>query len=440
MQLNQHPSLQGYIDLLLDTLCVVDKNGVFIYVSPGSERIFGYTPEEMIGKPMIDLVFPEDRARTLNAVSEIMAGHYQTNFENRYIHKNGKTVHILWSARWSESDQIRVAVARDISESKRAEALQKALYSISEAAYTTDELSALLKHIHKTINKLIPALNFSVVLEVKPSNDIVFSYHFEEDDLLDASPFDTGKLCRKIIQNGETLLLTSDKDNNGNNFRSWLGVPLKSQSAIIGAMAVYSHSGNHRYSERDQKLLEFVSTQIASAIERKQMLTRLQHMALYDQLTQLANRELLHDRLSRGLLSAKRHKNRIAVLYLDLDKFKQVNDAFGHDIGDELLQQTAQRILGCVRESDTVSRLSGDEFVVLLEDIESQNDVLIVAEKIRDSFSQPFILAGRDIAVLPSIGIAIFPEHGSNEKELLRKADQAMYAAKRNGGNCIHIH
>ncbi|MGZ3241468.1 MAG: PAS domain-containing protein [Burkholderiaceae bacterium] len=124
--------LSDVMDLLLDAICVVDAQGCFVSVSGACERIFGYTPEEMIGKPMIDLVYHEDRKRTLQAVDKIMDGYLQRHFENRYVRKDGEVVHIMWSARWSENDQVRVAVARDITERKLAEPLQ-AVASDAEA-------------------------------------------------------------------------------------------------------------------------------------------------------------------------------------------------------------------------------------------------------------------------------------------------------------------
>lgn len=114
--------LTNLTDLLLDVICVVDTRGCFASVSGACVSVFGYTPDEMVGKPMIDFVFHEDRAKTLEAVDRILAGHLQRHFENRYVRKNGEIVHILWTARWSEADQVRVAVARDVTERVRAEA------------------------------------------------------------------------------------------------------------------------------------------------------------------------------------------------------------------------------------------------------------------------------------------------------------------------------
>jgi PAS domain S-box-containing protein len=121
------------MDLLPDAICVVDRQGRFVSVSGACERIFGYTAEEMLGKPMIDLVLPEDRARTLKAVERIEAGYLQLHFENRYVRKDGRIVHIMWSARWSETDQVRIAVARDVTDRKHADPIDVASHAIADS-------------------------------------------------------------------------------------------------------------------------------------------------------------------------------------------------------------------------------------------------------------------------------------------------------------------
>ena len=164
MEADTHASLSSYIDLLLDAICVVDKAGKFVYVSGGGERIFGYTSEEMIGKSMIDLVLPEDHDMTLQTARDIMSGRHEPHFENRYVRKDGQIVHIMWSARWSDSDQLRIAVARDITKRKRIEARQAALFAISEAAHAAEDLPTLFERIHQIIENLLPAASFSIAL------------------------------------------------------------------------------------------------------------------------------------------------------------------------------------------------------------------------------------------------------------------------------------
>ncbi|MDP5135172.1 diguanylate cyclase [Rheinheimera baltica] len=447
MNADSYKALSNYIDLLLDAICVVDRHGRFEFVSAGAERIFGYTPAEMLGRQMIELVHPDDRERTLDAANDVNAGIHKVDFENRYIRKDGQIVHLLWSARWSNIDQRRVAVARDISRSKQIEARQSAVYAISEAAYASDDLTALYLSIQHIIAGLMPMWRFAIVLKDGDTDELIFGHNASLQPLTDdIENLDVMTLCAEVICRSETILISDNNDSDlparvkpliAKQAINWLGVPLKSQSAVIGALMLQNVADANAYSSSEVELLEFVSVQVAVAIERKQMLERLQRSALYDQLTQLPNRELFHDRLRLAMMHAGREQHKFALLYLDLDDFKQVNDNFGHHIGDELLQHTAQRTQACLRQSDTVARFGGDEFVILLPDIESDAVVLQLAEKIRDALSKPFHLSGQQLTVLPSIGVALYPQHGTTAKTLIACADNAMYLAKNAGGNQV---
>ncbi|MDR7282289.1 diguanylate cyclase (GGDEF)-like protein/PAS domain S-box-containing protein [Pseudomonas corrugata] len=433
--------LASYLDLLLDAVCAVDKQGRFVFVSAAFERIFGYTPDEMIGQSMIDLVHPADRQRTLDAAREIMGGEPKLNFENRYLRKDGQVVHILWSARWSEVDQLRIAVARDITERKQAESRQAALYAISEAAHAAEDLLTLFKRIHLIIGEWLPALNFSVALYDEHYGQLNFPYHVDDDELQPEQPgIMTERLCAEVIRSGQPILLSPEQDNSYAGFEMsiedpnspcWLVVPLNSKNGTIGALIVKSVPGGERYTEQDKELLQYVCAQVATAIERKQLHARLQQMAQYDQLTQLPNRGLLRDRLKASLARARAEGGRMALLYVDLDRFKDVNDTHGHTVGDMLLQAVANRLKGCVRETDTVARIGGDEFVVLLHSIHASEDADRVSEKILQVLAQPLRLDGHNLNIQISIGVAHFPEHGTEEQQLLRHADEAMYTAKR---------
>lgn len=164
------------------------------------------------------------------------------------------------------------------------------------------------------------------------------------------------------------------------------------------------------------------------------------HLAHHDSLTNLPNRTLLKERLQRALTRAKRDGTLMALMFLDLNKFKPVNDTFGHRIGDLLLKNVAIRLQNSVRESDTAARVGGDEFNVLLEAIGSAEDALAVAIKIKDELeNKPVEIAGRTFHISSSIGIAVYPAHGRNESELMHKADSAMYRAKQLGGSAIQL-
>ena len=169
--------------------------------------------------------------------------------------------------------------------------------------------------------------------------------------------------------------------------------------------------------------------------ERKGLQDNLQHMAHYDELTNLPNRALFFDRLERALADARRHGSDFALLFVDLDGFKAVNDAYGHQVGDQLLKEVARRMEQCVRESDTVARMGGDEFAVILGDVAQTDDASRVAQKIIDSLSTPLLLDGKDCHVGASIGISLYPHDGENSESLLTKADGAMYSAKNKGKN-----
>jgi diguanylate cyclase (GGDEF)-like protein/PAS domain S-box-containing protein len=448
METNTYAALTGFVDMLLDAICVVDAQGRYVFVSAASERIFGYLPQELIGRKMIELVHPDDRQRTLAAAGEIMAGQPNLGFENRYVRKDGRIVHIMWSARWSQDQNLRIAVARDITERKRSESMRTALFRISEAAHVASDLSALFKDIHGVIGDLLPAPNFFVALKDKYSGLLNFPYHVDEQDPALQRPM-ADALATEVASSGKTLLLAAGsaaqqhadgvpgylKQAMGGDRYSWLGAPLETQHGIIGALLVKSHPDCPPYDERDKELLQFVSTQVAAAIERKQLYDRLKSMAQYDQLTQLPNRMLLHERLQLSLERAKNSKGRMALLYLDLDKFKRVNDTLGHAAGDLLLQEVAHRLKQCVRETDTVARIGGDEFVILLDRINSIEDSGKVAEKICKTLNVPMVLKGHEWQILPSIGIAIYPENAIDLAQLFRHADEAMYSAKKSGGN-----
>lgn len=174
--------------------------------------------------------------------------------------------------------------------------------------------------------------------------------------------------------------------------------------------------------------------------KEKQAEEKIQYLAHFDVLTGLPNRTLTNDRLSQILAAAKREKSSFALMYLDLDKFKPVNDEFGHDVGDKLLKEAAKRMQFCLRESDTISRIGGDEFLVLLSVIEGEADAVLVAEKILNILSQPFDIAGHVLSISASIGIAVYPQHGANEKILTKNADGAMYQAKKSGRNMFKVY
>jgi len=162
-------------------------------------------------------------------------------------------------------------------------------------------------------------------------------------------------------------------------------------------------------------------------------------LALHDVLTGLPNRRLLEDRLSSAIQNARRHHRKAGVMFLDLDGFKYVNDTFGHAYGDKLLKMAADRLVGISRKVDTVARIGGDEFVIVLADVARVIDVYAPAAKMVEVISSPFIVDGQELSVTASIGISVYPDHAESVEDLTHAADEALYVAKRAGKNCFRL-
>jgi diguanylate cyclase (GGDEF)-like protein/PAS domain S-box-containing protein len=174
--------------------------------------------------------------------------------------------------------------------------------------------------------------------------------------------------------------------------------------------------------------------------ERKQWEEKLEQLAHYDALTGLPNRMLLHDRLERAIVNAERQEQRFALLFIDLDGFKPINDCYGHAAGDEVLRRVGQRLTDAIRAVDTAARLGGDEFVVILTDVQARENAERIAEKIIASLSEPYEIAGETLSLSASIGASLYPNNETVAKELLRTADEAMYHAKRDGKSRVFFY
>jgi diguanylate cyclase (GGDEF)-like protein/PAS domain S-box-containing protein len=200
-----------------------------------------------------------------------------------------------------------------------------------------------------------------------------------------------------------------------------------------GAVRWVKNTPVPRYDER-QRLLSYDGL-VVDITERKLAEHKLKHVAYYDSLTDLPNRELFSDRLRQAQIQARRHGSMLAVMFLDLDRFKSINDTLGHTIGDLLLRSVSERLLHCVREGDTVARLGGDEFIILLADMTQAQAATTVAKKIHGALLKSFALSGQEFFITTSIGISLFPSDGADADTLIKNADLAMYQAKAQGRN-----
>lgn len=199
-------------------------------------------------------------------------------------------------------------------------------------------------------------------------------------------------------------------------------------------------NGAQDYLVKGERQSELLARSIRYAIERKQAEEHLTYLAQYDQLTGLVNRTLFRDRLVQAMARSKRLQQPLGLMLLDLDRFKPVNDTLGHNVGDQLLKLVAERLHECVREVDTVARMGGDEFTIILEGLMCEEDIALVAARITKSLAQPFQIDTHQALIGVSIGITVYPTDDHNADELLKHADAAMYRAKQQGGSSFQFH
>ena len=420
-----------FFQVTLEMLATANRDGYFVDLNPMWTRVLGYSLDELRSQPFIEFVHPDDVEPTIAVAATLFTGVELVTFENRYRHKDGRVVHIMWSARWSEADGLRIGVARDVTRQKRAEAIQIATYAVSEAAHQATDLDSLFEWIHTIIAGRVALAGLAVAIRDPHSGALDFPYQRGERGaapILDDARART--LCARVMADGTALHLASDAlvqvaIGHDPGDASWLILPLIIRQETIGALVLQAPVGA-RYDDADLELLHFVSAQVATAIEHGQLKAQLLRAAQYDELTNLPNRRLFHDRLDTALARSQRKRGRMALLYIDVDDFKHVNDTLGHAAGDVLLQHIARRLEACVRKADTVARLGGDEFVVILEEVHGAKDADAVADKIRSVLREGITLGGRLLHTEASIGVAIYPDDGTHAEALLKHADGGM--------------
>ena len=210
-------------------------------------------------------------------------------------------------------------------------------------------------------------------------------------------------------------------------------VPITARDTLFGVLCV--GSGGHGLQPDDtlRERLNGVASLAATALDSVTLLDEVRHQALHDPVTELANARLFEDRVTQSLSIARRSGGRIAMLFVDLDRFKIVNDAHGHKVGDELLRAVAERLLGTVRDADTVARIGGDEFGILSQGAATSQDAEIVAHRIVSTLNEPFAVRGLTLSIGASVGVTMFPDATDTYESVVSRGDSAMYRAKANG-------
>lgn len=396
--------LDNYFNSSLDLFCITDFHGYFLKVNPRWHDTLGYSDHELQRQPFFAFVHPDDQQRTQQAMAELRERFYLSNFVNRYRHHNGSYLWIEWSC--IVKDQLIYAAARDISERKHAE-----------------EGLRLSNLVFQNSSEGMVVVNAdNAILSVNPAFSMITGY--SQDEVIGRDP----KLLGSGSQETEFYRNMWQELNSTGHWQGEINNRHKNGQIYVEHLTI-----NNVYDDLG-KVIRRVGL-FSDITEKKKSEKQIWYQANYDSLTELPNRRLFADRLQQEIRKAKREKYLMALLFLDLDRFKEVNDSYGHKIGDALLIEAAHRISQCVRESDTVSRLGGDEFTVILSEIIDISDVDRVAKAIIDALCQPYFFNTDHIFISASIGIALYPSDTTQEDDLVRFADQAMYAAKNKGRN-----
>lgn len=427
--------LASCLELQLDAVFLVDAAGRLVYVSPACEAILGYTPAEMIGRPMLDFLAVEDRARTIKEALVVMSGHARIGFENRYVHKDGHYVDIMWSARWSDEHRLRIGVARDISARKQAEAMQRATYAISQAAHDAVDLSALSRGIHDTLASLFPIEAMTLAIhDGEPGGwRAIYRYgvnpHVPALDWVQAQTMATQAVMARQVQwdRGPRPAASSGQE------LTWAVLPMLTTQRAVGALMICSPARTIE-AEAAQRLLAFVCEQTALAIERKQLMEELHIAARFDELTGLPNRRSFREFTATALRRADQDLSKIAVLFVDIDGFKGVNDSYGHTVGDALLRELAARMRRYIEGRGFVARLAGDEFVAVIQDEDAIGAIGTIVQGLCEALACSLVLHGTDFRVRVSTGTAIYPDDATSLGELMQLADKRMYVDKSGAG------
>jgi diguanylate cyclase (GGDEF)-like protein/PAS domain S-box-containing protein len=403
---------KNFTDSVVDSMpgifYALDEKGGFIRWNKNEENVTGYSAAELRNMNSLDTIAEEDRERVAGRIRDVFTLGYAAVEANLLAKDGTKTRYLLTGARAGIGNRTYlIGMGIDITERKKAELALKQ----SEERYSALFDSSL---------ELVYVLDFEgAFLDANRATLELIGYSEEISSLNVASLFDPEDLpgIMKMIKEAGTPGLYKDMMQFKLRRKEGSFVYVEVQSSLI---------------RRDGKpyAIQGIARDIS---ERKMFEQKLSEMATHDFLTGLPNRVLLNDRFTIALAQAHRNKHRLAIIAIDLDRFKSVNDTLGHQAGDELLKAIAKRLKNLLRSSDTVARMGGDEFLLLMPEMHMTGDAIKIIDKIAAAFKEPFMIEGSRLNMSASMGLAIYPEDGEDMEALLRKSDAAMYNIKRHG-------
>ena len=455
-----------------DGIISTDDAGKIIYMNDGALRILGYSSEEIIGRHYTILA-PERLREGKPLVLEKYlflkkATQKSKTIELIGLKKDNTEFQVELSlARWKTGKgTFFTAIIRDITDRKRTEktlnqknSFVQLLYIIATSANEASSLEEALKNCVDVICRHTGWSVGHVYLTSKetgearmiPTNIWYFDNppdfkefrHLTEKTILRPGEGLPGRVLESgaplwIVLPGSVTEFPRGTCAEAAGIKTCFAFPILVQQEVVSVLEFFCKEKI----EMDAAVLEamaHIGSQLGRVVERKRAREQLNYIATHDPLTQIPNRVLFSDRLVCAITQAKRNEKLIAVMFVDLDQFKRINDNLGHTQGDQVIKESAQRLRGCVRSCDTVSRWGGDEFALIFENIGRTKDVKKLCQKILEVLSKPFDVGGQECYITASVGVSLFPYDGENEETLLRHADTAMFRAKEGGRNSFQF-
>lgn len=457
IELNEY---ERAIQMFTDVITESEKNGLFPYVAEGyRNRSLAYEASLNFREALSDFKrFHE----TLDHISLEQTASRRRDAEILFELERAQREAEIFRLRNVELREHKDALERS---NRQIQAVAEAGKAITSSL----DIQEIARLVQENLKTLMEIEGFSLAMYEEAEEQLEFVFCVEKNEPRSLPPLSLDDSCHLlvwVVQHQQSIRIddlekalaegtSTLKYLEGSAARSVIGIPLTLGGTIIGALSIHSQQ-KRVYSEEDVRLLESIGTFVAIALQNsrhrqellrlnealraekealEQLTRKVSRLANHDGLTGLPNRLLLTELLERAIQRSKRQKTLLAVLFMDLDNFKPINDTFGHQEGDHALVEVAHRIKRALRASDVIARVGGDEFVVLLTDMENEEGARLVAEKIIKTLEQPLYIEGKLCQLGVSIGIALYPEDGTSGDELIRHADEAMYRIKRAGKN-----
>ncbi|MFH1547885.1 MAG: PAS domain S-box protein [Candidatus Omnitrophota bacterium] len=392
----------------------LDTQGIITNANKTEAKMLGYKLKDIIGKSIFNFILPEQREEAQRRFQEKLTGKHLSKAERRiYVKNDGSELYMSIDdmLEYDNSDKITgiKTTMVNVTESKE---MEKALRE-SELQYKTT-INSMRDAIH-VVDADLRIILCNNALQ-KWLEDMGFKAELSGKILFDVIPFLSDKVRNEysqVFESGE--ILTTEEHINFIG-KEWVTevrkIPIEENNKIVRVLTI-----------------------IRDITKRRKTEETIRHLAYHDILTDLPNRTLFNNRLALELNRAQRNKQKVSVMLMDLDRFKKINDTLGHSLGDQLLKEVGKRLLDIVRSSDTVARMGGDEFILLLPETPLIQDITKIAKKILKEIKKPFFISGKELKITTSIGISVYPTHGMDAEALIKNADIAMYQAKKAGRN-----